>query len=390
MLGERGEAVNKKPAAACYHPPVHVVSDALRMLRAGLIGFPSTGRTTLFNLLIRAAGAGSSARAGRGEANMGAAEVPDARLDHLTALFEPRRRVAASVVFADIAGGAGARSLVDVAAYREAHTLLHVVRAFRAADVPHAAGAVDAARDARAMEDELILADLAVAERRIERIERDRKKGAGKGLEHEARILDRCRRALENGTPIRALDLDPDADRALRGFQFLSSKPLLLVVNLDEADIGDAERALEQADLGGMLAHPATRAVPVCAKIELEIAQLDADDARAFLADLGLRETGLKRVVRAAYELLGYISFFTVGEDECRAWSIPGGTIAMNAAGAVHTDMQRGFIRAEVTAYEDLVRRGSLGACREHGETRLEGKQYVVRDGDILNFRFAR
>ena len=321
---------------------------------------------------------------------MGAAEVPDARLDHLTELFEPRKRVAASVVFADIAGTAGPRSLVDVAAYREAHTLLHVVRAFRAADVPHATGAVDAGRDARAMEDELILADLAVAERRIERIEHDRKKGAGKGLEHEARILDRCRRALENGTPIRALDLDPDADRALRGFQFLSSKPLLLVVNLDEADIADAGRALERADLGGMLAHPATRTVPVCAKIELEIAQLDADDARAFLADLGLQETGLKRVVRAAYELLGYISFFTVGKDECRAWSIPGGTIAMNAAGAVHTDMQRGFIRAEVTAYEDLARRGSLGACREHGETRLEGKQYVVRDGDILNFRFAR
>ena len=321
---------------------------------------------------------------------MGTAEVPDARLDHLTELFEPRKRVAASVVFADMAGATGPRSLVDVAAYREAHTLLHVVRAFRAADVPHAAGAVDAARDARAMEDELILADLAVAERRIERIERDRKKGAGKALENEARILDRCRQALENGTPIRALDLEPDAARTLRGFQFLSSKPLLLVVNLDEADIADSERAFERADLGGMLAHPATRAVPVCAKIELEIAQLNADDAQAFRADLGLQDTGLKRVVRAAYELLGYISFFTVGKDECRAWSIPGGTIAMNAAGAVHTDMQRGFIRAEVTAYEDLVRRGSLGACREHGETRLEGKQYVVRDGDILNFRFAR
>ena len=360
------------------------------MLRAGLIGFPSTGRTTLFDLLTRAAAGGASGRAGRGETSLGTAEVPDARLDHLTALFEPRRRVAASVVFADMAGTAGPRSLVDVAAYREAHTLLHVVRAFRAADVPHAAGAVDAARDARAMEDELILADLAVAERRLERLERDRKKGAGKALEREAEALDRCRRALEDGTPIRTLDLDPEAARTLRGFQFLSSKPLLLVVNLDEADVADAEQALRRADLGGLLSHAATRAVPVCAKIELEIAQLDADDARAFLADLGLQETGLKRVVRAAYELLGYISFFTVGKDECRAWSIPGGTVAMDAAGAVHTDMQRGFIRAEVTAYEDLARRGSLGACREHGETRLEGRQYVVRDGDILNFRFAR
>lgn len=360
------------------------------MLRAGLIGFPATGKTTLFDLLTRGAAGGAAGRAGRGAANVGAASVPDERLDRLTALFEPRKRVAASVVFADSPGAAGPRSLVDLAAYREADALLHVVRAFRAADVPHAAGAVDAARDARAMEDELILADLAVAERRIERIERDAKKGAGQALESEARLLDRCRRALEDGTPLRAVDLDRDAARTLRGFQFLSSKPLLLVVNLDEADVGQPERALAAAVPAGLAAHPRTRAVPVCAKIELEIAQLEADDARAFLADLGLRETGLSRVVRAAYELLGYISFFTVGKDECRAWSIPGGMVAADAAGAIHTDMQRGFIRAEVTAYADLARRGALGACRDHGETRLEGKRYVVRDGDVITFRFAR
>ena len=359
------------------------------MLRAGLIGLPSTGKTTLFNLLTRAGSGAPAGRAGRSDAGVGVAEVPDERLDRLTALFEPKKRVAATVTVADAAGAARPRSLVDVAAYREAHALLHVVRAFRADDVPHAAGAVDPARDARTMEDELILADLAVAERRLDRIRRDRKKGAGKALDDEARVLSACARALEDGAPIRALDVDPQDARALRGFQFLSAKPLLLVVNLDEADVAQADRSFAAMNLDGMLSRPRTRAVPVCAKIELEIAQLDPGDARAFLADLGLREAGLDRVARAAYELLGYVSFFTVGKDECRAWSIPRGASALEAAGAIHTDMQRGFIRAEVTAYADLAGRGSIGACRSHGETRLEGKKYVVQDGDVVNFRFA-
>ena len=357
------------------------------MLRAGLIGLPATGKTTLFNLLTRAGGDAASGRLGRNEARMGAAAVPDERLERLTALFEPRRQVAATVAFADVAGAATPRNVVDVGAYREAHALLHVVRAFRAGDVPHAAGSVDAARDARAVEDELILADLDVTERRIERIERDTRKGAAANLDREARVLGRCREALENGAPVRSLELERDDARLLRGFQFLSAKPLLLVVNLDEDDVGDADGAVERAGLA--LSQANVRAVPVCAKIELEIAQLDAEDARLFLADLGLREPGLQRIVRAAYELLGYISFFTVGKDECRAWSVADGSLAPEAAGAVHTDMQRGFIRAEVVGQADLLRRGSLGACRNHGEVRLEGKEYVVRDGDVINFRFA-
>jgi ribosome-binding ATPase YchF (GTP1/OBG family) len=184
-----------------------------------------------------------------------------------------------------------------------------------------------------------------------------------------------------------------EADRKrLRGFQFLSAKPLLLVVNVDEADLrwlAAPGRAAAEVGLGPFLSHAATRAVAVCAKIELEIAQLDANDAAAFLADLGLPEPGIDRVIRGIYDLLGYISFFTVGEDECRAWSIPRGTTAQVAAGEIHTDIARGFIRAEVVAYEALVARGSMQACREHGEVRLEGKEYVVRDGDVVNFRFA-
>ena len=359
------------------------------MLRAGLIGLPATGKTTLFSLLTRADADGATGRFGRNEVHIGTAAVPDTRLDRLTALFDPQRHVPATVAFADLAGSATPRSLVDVGAYREAHALLHVVRVFRAEDVPHAAGGIDAARDAQAVEDELILADLEVTERRLERIERDRKKGAGGDLDREARVLARCLAALENGAPIRSLELERGDARTLRGFQFLSAKPLLLVINLDEDDIGDADRAAELAGLTGMLSQAGIHAVPVCAKIELEIAQLDAEDARMFLADLGLREPGLHRIVRAAYELLGYISFFTVGKDECRAWSIADGSLAPEAAGAIHTDMQRGFIRAEVVSYANLIRRGSLGACRNHGEVRLEGKEYTVRDGDVINFRFA-
>ncbi len=362
------------------------------MLRAALIGFPSTGKTTLFQLMTASR---ETARGGRGDVQVGVSKVPDPRLDRLTAMFNPRKRVPATVEFADQAQAAagGAKALVDVAAYRNADALVHVVRAFRDPAVPHAAGSVDPARDAQAMEDELILADLGVVERRLERLDKDLKKTRAAELELERDLLTRCREALENGTPLRALDLTGDDTRRLRGFQLLSAKPLLLVINLDEADVAasgaSVERAAEATGLGGFLSRAATRAVPVCAKIELEIAELEAADAAAFLADLGLEESGLDRVIRATYDLLGYISFFTVGEDECRAWSIPRGTVAQEAAGEIHSDIARGFIRAEVVSYDRLVERGSLAACRDHGEVRLEGKEYVVADGDVINFRHA-
>jgi GTP-binding protein YchF len=317
--------------------------------------------------------------------------VPDPRLDRLTAMFNPRRRVPATVEFADMAG-AGRTSttdLLDVAAYRSADALVHVIRAFRDASVPHVAGSVSPARDAQAMEDELVLADLGVVERRLERLAKDLKKTPTADLKREQEILDLCQRSLETGTPIRALTLDADSLKRLRGFQFLSAKPLLVALNLDEADIGRAGQAADDAGLAPFLARPSTRFVPICAKIELEIADLDAGDARAFMADLGLSESGLDRVIRASYDLLGYVSFFTVGDDECRAWSIPIDTPAQVAAGEIHSDIARGFIRAEVVAYDALVARGSMAACRDHGEVRLEGKDYIVRDGDIINVRFA-
>ena len=384
------------------------------MLRAALIGFGSSGKSTLFELMTSAH---STARTthGKGETSVGISKVPDARLDRLTAMYNPRKRVPATVEFTDLAAmAAGAKALVDVVAYKNADALAHVLRAFSDPSVPHPSGSIDPARDARAMEDELILADLGVAERRLERLEKDLKKSKSAELERERDVLVICRSALEQGKPLRALDLKGEDLKRLRGFQFLSAKPLLIVINLDETQLtsstvpagganeksdgtksggGDAATRIDLAaaatGLTSFLSHASTAAVAVCAKIELEIAQLDAADATAFLADLGLSASGLDRVIRASYDLLGYISFFTVGEDECRAWSIPRGTPAQLAAGEIHSDIARGFIRAEVVSYDALVARGSMAVCRDHGEVRLEGKDYVVQDGDIINFRFA-
>jgi ribosome-binding ATPase len=361
------------------------------VLHAALIGFPSSGKSTLFQLMTSA----KDAPRGKGDVAIGISKVPDARLDVLTAMYNPRKRVPATVEFTDIIAPArtGAQALVDVAGYKNADALVHVVRAFRDEAVPHPSGSVNPARDAQAMEDELLLADLGVAERRLERIEKDLKKARSPELEKERDLVKQCKDALEEGTPLRALQLATDDLKRLRGFQFLSAKPLLLVINLDESDIAavgaDIQRAAEKTGLTSFLARAATKAVALCARIELEISQLDTDDAKAFLSDLGLTESGLDRVIRTTYDLLGYMSFFTVGEDECRAWSIARGTPAQLAAGEIHSDIQRGFIRAEVVAYDALTSRGSMAACREHGEVRLEGKEYAVQDGDIINFRFA-
>jgi GTP-binding protein YchF len=362
------------------------------VLHAALIGLPSTGKSTLFQLMTSAKDAPRGH--GKTETAVGISKVPDARLDRLTAMYNPRKRVPATVEFTDIVapGKTGAAALIDVAGYKNADALVHVVRAFRDEAVAHPAGSVDPARDAQAMEDELILADLGVVERRLDRLEKDLKKTRTADLEKERELLVRCKQALESSQPLRSLGLRGDDLRRLRGFQLLSAKPLLLVINLDEADVQQAvrlEEAAAKSGLSAFLSRANTGAVPVCAKIELEIAALDPADAQAFLADLGLQESGLDRVIRATYDLLGYISFFTVGEDECRAWSIPRGTQAQDAAGEIHSDISRGFIRAEVVTYDALVARGSMASCKDHGEVRLEGKEYVVRDGDIINFRHA-
>jgi GTP-binding protein YchF len=369
------------------------------MLRAALIGFGSSGKSTLFQLMTSAHGTARAAH-GKSDTSVGISKVPDPRLDVLTSMYNPKKRVPATVEFTDLAAAGasgGAKALVDVVAYKNADALVHVLRAFNDPSVPPPSGSVNPGRDAQAMEDELILADLGVAERRLERLEKDLKKSRSADLERERDVVTACRQALEEGKPLRALDLKGDDLKRLRGFQFLSAKPLLIVINLDESQMaggqGDEATRIDKAaaatGLTSFLSRVSTAAVAVCAKIELEIAQLEAPDATAFLADLGLTASGLDRVIRASYDLLGYISFFTVGEDECRAWSIPRGISAQLAAGEIHSDIARGFIRAEVVSYEALTSRGSMAACRDHGEVRLEGKDYAVQDGDIINFRFA-
>ena len=354
------------------------------------MGLPSTGKSTLFQLMTSA----KDAPRGKGDTVIGISKVPDTRLDKLTGIFNPKKTVPATIEFTDLVapGRSGAAALIDVAGYKNADALVHVVRAFRDPAVPHPSGSVDPARDAQAMEDELILADLGVVERRLERMEKDLKKNKSAELDKEKDLLLKCKTALENGQPLRALGLAGEDLRRLRGFQLLSAKPLLIVINLDEADADAAvsvDTAAERTGMKPFLSRESTRAVALCAKIELEIAALEPADAEAFLKDMGLTESGLGRVIRASYDLLGYMSFLTVGEDECRAWSIRRGTSALDAAGEIHSDISRGFIRAEVVGYDAFMARGSMAACRDSGELRLEGKEYVVQDGDIINFRHA-
>ena len=358
-------------------------------MKAGIIGLASVGKSTLFQLLT---GAPASPPAGRPEARLGIARVPDPRVLALAAMYHPKKTTLATIEYADVPGvGKGeGQALVDLPALRGIDVLVHVVRAFESELVPHPEGAVDPLRDARMLDLELILADLGAVEKRLERLEANIKKANRPEDVSERGLFLKMKEALESERPLRDVPLDGDEKKRLRNYSFLSEKPVLLVVNLSEADIKDASRALDRTGLTELVkTRPGLGLCPVAAPIEAEIAQLPAADARAFLDDLGLTEPGLDRVIRTSYELLGLISFLTVGEDECRAWTVRRGTKAQQAAGEIHSDIERGFIRAEVVAFDDLMAQGSIAACRDKGTLRLEGKEYEVRDGDVINFRFA-
>jgi hypothetical protein len=356
-------------------------------VRIGLFGFPQTGKTTLFELLT---GARASPHAARGEAQVAVARVPDPRLAHLAAMYSPRKVTPATVEYLDLAGVEKGEALesLPLDQLRTVDALAHVVRGFRDEAVPHAEGPPNPARDVDTMETELVLADHTIAERRVERLELQVKKTNRDVERAELALLRRCLASLEQGTPLRNVEL-PEADaRLLRGFTFLSLKPLLVVINADEADAGRLAEGAAGFGLAGLSGKPHTEIVALSAKIESEIAGLAEEDAAAFRGDLGIREPALDRMIRASYRLLGRISFFTVGEDECRAWTIGRHTAARAAAGTIHSDIEKGFIRAEVVAYEDLVAAKSWAAAREAGTLRLEGRDYVVRDGDVAHFRF--
>jgi hypothetical protein len=356
-------------------------------MRIGLFGFPRTGKSTLFRL---ATGAAASTHVARGEATVGVARVGDARLDRLSAMYRPKKTTPATVEYVDLVGvekGEAAEAL-PLEQLRVVDALAHVVRAFRDDSIPHAEGTVDPARDVSTMETELVLADHTIAERRIEKLEAIVKKANKEDDRKELEILRRCLEALEREVPLREVAFPEEDLRRLRGYTFLSLKPLLVVVNADEADAALLARGADAFGLGAFLEKPNTEVVALSAKIEAEIAQLDAADAAAFQKDLGIAEPALVRMIRASYHLLGRISFFTVGEDECRAWTLRAGTHARAAAGVIHSDIERGFIRAELVHYDDLMAAGTWAACRDRGTLRLEGKDYVLRDGDVVQFRF--
>ena len=350
-------------------------------MKAGIIGLPKTGKTTLFNILTEAE-RDTDKFAVSTETHVGVATVADRRLEQLRDLYSPKRYVPATIEYVDIPGiqqGEGAQS-PDLVGLKEVDALVHVVRAFEDPEILHPEGSVDPARDVESVNLELILADHELVERRLGRLEQSRKRGLSQEEQKEIRLLsDVILPALENETALREIELEGDDEKRLRGFQLLSAKPLLLVLNVDEDGLAAPPTISVSAGV---------ESVVVSAPIEEEISRLEAADQTEFLESLGLREPSLERVLRSTYRLLGLISFFTVGEDEVRAWTIRQGTLARRAAGAVHTDIERGFIRAEVTPWADLIRLGSLAACRDQGILRLEGKDYVVADGDVTHFRF--
>ena len=357
-------------------------------MQTGIIGLPLAGKTTLFKLLTHAH---LDAKAAHAAMHVGVARVPDERLEKLAALYKPRKVTHASVQYVDVGGVVKDRAKDSAfqTQLREVDALAHVVRVFEDPAVPPASGKIDPLGDVQSLELELMLADLEQIGRRIERLEKDLKKKADPGLERELHLLVRCRAALEKEQPLRELEFDPDERKMLTSFMFLTERPVLYVLNLGDQEAGEIESAVERHKLGALARRPNTAVVPICCKIEAELADLEGAEAAEMLAAYGLKEPGLDRLIHATYDLLGLISFFTCGEPEVRAWTIRRGTSAVQAAGVVHTDMERGFIKAEVVRWNDLLEAGSLPAARERGRVKLEGKEYIVEDGDVILFRHS-
>ena len=353
----------------------------------GILGLELSGKTTLFSLLT---GHTTAAAPHKREAHMGVAHVPDARLDKLTAMFKPKKHTPATVKFVDVPGvtKGGGQSL-NLPELRQMDGLAVVVRGFASDGVPHPEGTVDPARDLELLETEMLLSDLSVVTNRLERVAKDIAKKKTPELELEKVLLDRFRAALDRGEALRGFETTPDEEKLVRGFGLLTRKPMLVILNAGESDAADLAGTVARAKLDRWKGQPHVAFSAVSATIEQEIAAMSPEDQTEFLKGLGLPDRALDRLLRAAYDLLGLMSFLTVGEDECRAWSIPKGTHAVKAAAAIHTDFEKHFIRAEVVPFQTLVETGSLAACRTHGTLRLEGRDYVVKDGDVINFRVS-
>jgi len=363
-------------------------------MKLSITGLANSGRTTLFNALTGLHLDTPIYASTTGEPHVGVVKVPDSRVDELAKIFRPRKTTYATVEYVDYLGltrGDAAQNRKVFDHIKDADALVHVIRAFEDEAVVHPLGSVDPVRDFETVETELIFADLDLIEKRLTRMEESRQKGK-KPDEREKQILEKCRQHLESEIPLRHVEFSPEELRALRHLQFVSILPLIAVINVSEGDIGGGsaekwlngikEKASKYPNQEGLVT------ILLSGKIEMEIAQLSPEEAVDFLRDLGVKEPARDRLIHESYRLLGLISFLTTGEDEVRAWTIERGTDAQRAAGKIHSDIERGFIRAEVVSYDDFMASGSISAARQKGLVRLEGKTYIVQDGDIINFRF--
>ena len=355
-------------------------------MKTAIIGLPMVGKTSLFTILT---GVHQETRIGSTAARTGVARVPDTRLDELARLFEPKKVTHATVEYVDMPS-VSKESLRDpsyVASLRVVDAFAHVLRLFADETVPHEKGSVDPLRDLEDVETELILSDLVVIEKRLERLDKDRKKIKNPELDREFDLLTRCKAVLEENRPLRQMEIDADDEKRVRGFQFLSQKPILYVLNLGESDAGRLHEREQEYMAGPLAGRRHTGATAVCGKIEAELSELPPAEQKDYLASYGLQESGLERLISATYSLLGLMSFLTGGEDEVRAWTVPMNSHAVRAAGAIHSDFEKKFIRAEVVNWKSLVDHGGYAGVREKGLLRLEGKEYIVKDGDVLVIR---
>jgi len=358
-------------------------------MKTGIIGLPQVGKTSLFKILTKAKteGFGHSR-----EAHIGIARVPDARLDKLAALAGTRKTVYATVEYADLAaiGEDALKETSFLTSLRNVDAIIHVLRAFEDDTIPHV-GPIDPLRDIGNVEIELIVSDLGQIEKRLERVAKDMKKQKTAELEREHALLLRCKAQTEAEKPLREMELTAEEKKLVRGFVFLSQKPILYVLNISESTTlgADVEAAVAKYGLAEAASRPNSGATAICGKVEAELAEMEDDEAAEFLEGYGLTESGLVRLIRKSYELLGLVSFFTIGEPETRAWTIPANCRAQEAAGAIHSDLEKYFIRAETIHWDTLLAAGSEAAARAQGTLRLEGKDYPVKDGDVLNIRHS-
>jgi len=355
-------------------------------MKTAIVGLPMVGKTSLFTILT---GVHESARLGSLETRVGVTKVPDARLGELAKIFDPPKITHATVEYLDFPA-ISKEALRDpscLASLRVVDALAHVVRVFESDTVPHEKGSVDPIRDFEDVEVELILSDFAVVEKRMERVDKDRKKTRNPELDAEFALLERIKAELEENRPLRGLEFSGEDEKRIRGFQFLSLKPMLVVLNLGEADASRMQEVEEKYRSGPFANRPNTAVTAICGKIEAELAELSADEAREYLSSYGLKESGLERLIAATYALLGLMSFLTAGETEVRAWTIPMNSTAQKAAGAIHSDFEKKFIRAEVVNWKTLIDLGGYPGVKEKGLLRLEGKEYIVKDGDVLVIR---